>query len=117
MRSTELQVIPTLVQTHTCARACIRDGLRECVKQCTTPTEYYYQCCALLMVMLCEVRSCSTQTPAAAAAAAAPYSHGTARHQRIISWFLLYSDTHFTFCLFLQITSLYNCGILLYLST
>lgn len=46
------------------------------------------------MVMLCEVQSCSTQTPAAAAL----YSNGTTRHRHAVSWFLLDSASH-SFCL------------------
>lgn len=88
MRTMELQVIPP----HTY----IETGLWECVKQCKTPAEYN-QRYALLMVMLCEVQSCSTQTPAAAA----PYSNGTTRHQHAVSWFLLDSASHsFCLCLF-----------------
>lgn len=67
-----------------------------CARQREAPTEYY-QRCALLMVMLCEVQSCSTQTPAAAAL----YSNGATRHRRTVSWFLLDSASHsFCLCLF-----------------
>lgn len=86
MRTMELQVIHT--HTHTCTQA----GLWECVKQRKTPAEYY-QRYALLMVMLCEVQSCSTPTPAAAAL----YSNGTARYQHAVSRFLLDSASH-SFC-------------------
>jgi len=88
----ELQVIPTHTHTHTHTQA----GLWECVKQRKTPAESY-QRDALLMLMLCEVQSCSTQTPAAAAL----YSNGTTRHQHAVSWFLLDSASHsFRLCLF-----------------
>lgn len=88
MRTMELQVIHTQRHTHTQA------GLWECGKQRKTPAEYY-QCYALLMVILCEVQSCSTQTPAAVAL----YSNGTPRFQHHVSWFLLDSASH-SFCLF-----------------
>lgn len=90
MRTMELQVIPTF---HTHTHAHTSAGLWECVKQRKAPTEYY-QGYALLMVMLCEVQSCSTQTLAAAAL----YSNGTTRHQCTVSWFLLDSASH-SFCL------------------
>lgn len=88
MRTMELQSFPhSRAHTHTSV------GLWECVKQYKTPAEYY-QCYPLLMVMLCEVQSCSTQTPAAAAL----YSNGTTRHRHAVSWFLLDSASH-SFCL------------------
>lgn len=67
------------------------------------------------MVMLCEVQSCSTQTPAAAAL----YSNGTTRHRHAVSWFLLDSASHsfcllsFFFCFFFSQTSqlMYTRGI------
>lgn len=84
------------IHAHTHTRARTQVGLWECVKQRKTPAEYY-QRYALLMVMLCEVQSCSTQTPAAAAL----YSNGTTRHQHAVSWFLLDSAPHsFCLCLF-----------------
>lgn len=107
MRTMELQVILTF---HTHTQAHTPAGLWECVKQREAPTEYY-QGYALLMVMLCEVQSCSTQTPAAAAL----YSNGTTRHQRTVSWFLLDSASH-SFCLRLfffskSLSTLYAHGI------
>lgn len=67
------------------------------------------------MVILCEVQSCSTQTPAAAAL----YSNGTTRHRHAVSWFLLDSASHsfcllsFFFCFFFSQTSqlMYTRGI------
>lgn len=107
MRTMALQVIPTF---HTHTHAHTPAGLWECVKQRKAPTEYY-QGYALLMVMLCEVQSCSTQTPAAAAL----YSNGTTRHQRPVSWFLLNSASHsFCLCLFFtpkSLSTLYARGI------
>lgn len=108
MRTMELQVIPTF---HTHTHAHTSAGLWECVKQRKAPTEYY-QGYALLMVMLCEVQSCSTQTLAAAAL----YSNGTTRHQCTVSWFLLDSASH-SFCLSLffflskSLSTLYARGI------
>lgn len=94
MRTMELQIIPTSTHAHTHAAWSVGECV--CARQREAPTEYY-QRCALLMVMLCEVQSCSTQTPAAAAL----YSNGATRHRRTVSWFLLDSASHsFCLCLF-----------------
>lgn len=89
MRSSECQI--SLPHTHALTGCSVGS-----VKQWKTPTEFQ-QCCALLMVMPCEVQSCSTQTPAAAAL----YSNGATRHQHAVSGSLLDSVSYsFCLCLF-----------------